>query len=88
MSNLENFDFLATDSPFDYLLKVPRIGRIDIRQFFCYCNIIVSTIALISIMVLKIMLHLSGQDANPFDDQTQTKGLNGSDNFSFMVSLA
>jgi len=61
------------------------MGRIDLRQFFCYCNIIVSNIALISIMVLKIMLHLSGQDANSFDTQTQTKGIESSDTFSFMV---
>ena len=51
---------LVTETAFDYLLETPRFGHIDIRQFFCYCNIIVSTIALLVIMVLKIALHMSG----------------------------
>ena len=76
-------DYVASDSPFDYLLKEPRLGKVNIRTLFCYSNIVISSIALITIMVLKIMLHMSGQDANAFDTQTTTS--KGRD-FSTMVS--
>ena len=79
--------FVAIDTPFDYLLNEPRMGRVDLRPFFCYCNVIVSIIALISILVMKIMLHMSGQDENAFDNETHTaNGRDGQDSFSFMVS--
>lgn len=69
------------------MLSVPREGRVDMRSFFLYLNMIVSSIALVSIMVMKIMLHMSGQDDSAFDVQTQTsKGFDGNDSFSRMVS--
>ena len=52
--------FIVIDTPFDYLLSTERAGKIDIRSFFCYCNAIVSSIAIVAIMVMKIMLHMSG----------------------------
>lgn len=77
----------ATDTPFDYLLSVPRAGRIDIRPFFLYLNVAVSSIALVFIMVMKIMLHMSGQDESAFDAMTQTsQGIDGQDTFSRIVS--
>ena len=78
---------LASDSPFDYLLKSPRFGKVNMRSFFCYCNIIGSSIALIFVMVLKIMLHMSGADKNAFDNDTNTVkiGQSGSESFKTMV---
>ena len=39
-------------------------------------------------MVMKIMLHMSGQDESAFDVETQTsKGLDGQDAFSRMVRI-
>jgi hypothetical protein len=78
------YSFRTSDSPFDYLLKEPRLGKVNIRTLFCYSNIVISSIALITIMVLKIMLHMSGQDANAFDTQTTTS--KGRD-FSTMARL-
>lgn len=78
----------ATDTPFDHLLNVPRAGKVDLRPFFCYCNVTVSSIALVAIMVMKILLHMSGQDDNAFDSETETaKGKDGTDSFSLMVSI-
>ena len=38
-------------------------------------------------MVMKIMLHMSGQDESAFDAMTQTsQGLDGQDTFSRIVS--
>lgn len=79
--------FVVIDTPFDYLLKVERAGKSDIRSFFTYCNAIVSSLALVAIMVMKIMLSMSGQDSSAFDVETQTaNGIDGSDTFSVMVS--
>ena len=60
--------YVVNDTPFDYLLSENRAGKVDIRSFFCYSNAIVSFIAVIAVMVMKIMLHMSGQDQNPFDN--------------------
>lgn len=65
-----SFCLTVIDTPFDYLLKVERAGKLDIRSVFSYCNVIVSSLALVAIMVLKTMLHVSGQDANAFDTET------------------
>ena len=81
------FLVLASDGAFDYLLSESRAGKLDLRPFFCYFNVIVSGISLVAIIVMKTMLHMSGQDEDAFDVTTTTaKGKYGNDAFSIMVS--
>lgn len=58
----------------DYLVSGNRLGyRMNIRLLFSSCFMIVSIGMLIIVVALKVSLHLSGQDTNPFDDTTDAK---------------
>jgi len=66
------YAFRTTDFPIDYLLDSRRRLNINIRTLFAYLYILVSTLAFVGIITLKIMLYLSGQDSNPLDNRTDT----------------
>ena len=71
---------VVIDSPIDFFIlsnSMRRVNdrrgcRLDCRQFFSCCFLIVSVAAFLAVLALKIALHLSGQDANAFDNETTT----------------
>ena len=75
------------DTPIDFFLVSKRGAKMDCRQFFAYCFLFVSIVALLAILAMKIALHLSGQDDNAFDTVTNTDGgEEGTDTLSILVS--
>ena len=83
------------DAPIDYFILTNNMNnqrnrrgtRLDCRQFFSCCFLFVSVAAFLSVLALKIALHLSGQDDNAFDNETTTNsGEEGSDALSVLVS--
>jgi hypothetical protein len=76
------------DAPIDFFLISKRGLKLDCRQFFTYCFLLVSSIALVAILAMKIALHLSGQDDNAFDTETTTdSGEEATDLLSFLKQL-
>lgn len=73
------------DHPIDYVLGAGELGlRANIRFFFSSCFMFVSIGLLFIVVALKVSLHLSGEDLNPFDLTTDAK----SSMFVFFVSLS
>ena len=86
---LIKFFILVIDSPIDFFLVSKRGAKLDCRQFFTYCFLLVSIIALVAILAMKVALHLSGQDDNAFDTTTTTdSGEEATDALSFLVSIS